>query len=193
LPNCVDNPLLRAAAELQRFFEAQHWRFCFIGGLALLRWGEPRFTRDLDVTLLTGFGSEERFIEPILSAGYSGRISDADEFAKRNRVLLVSSADGVPIDIVLAGLPFEAMLVERASLFEFEAEYSLKTCSAEDLVVLKLFAFRARDVADIETVVMRLRGRLDWDYIEAQLAPLAEVKDQPEIMAECARLRRLDR
>jgi Nucleotidyl transferase AbiEii toxin, Type IV TA system len=198
LLNCADNPLLRAAAELQRFFDAQlfeakQWRFCFIGGLALLRWGQPRFTRDLDVTLLTGFGSEERFIEPILRAGYRGRIADADEFAKRNRVLLVNSADGVPIDIVLAGLPFEATLVERASLFEFEEGCSLKTCSAEDLVVLKLFAFRARDVADVETVVTRQRGRLDWDYVEAQLMPLAELKDQPEIMAACARLRRLGR
>jgi hypothetical protein len=50
LPNCADNPLLHAAAEIQRFFGEREWRFCFIGGLALLRWGQPRFTRDVDVT-----------------------------------------------------------------------------------------------------------------------------------------------
>lgn len=38
-------------------------QFCFIGGLALLRWGEPRTTRDTNLTLLTGFGGEERFIK----------------------------------------------------------------------------------------------------------------------------------
>ncbi len=183
---------MRAAAEIQRFFEAQQWRFCFIGGLALLRWGQPRFTRDVDVTLLTGFGCEEQFIQPILSAGYLGRITDAAEFARRSRVLLVNSAEGVPLDIVLAGLPFEVTLVERATLFEFEDGCSLKTCSAEDLVVQKLFAFRARDIADVETVVMRQRGRLQWDYIEAHLTPLAELKDQPEIMAALGKLRRLD-
>lgn len=182
-------PLLRAAAELQGFFAERQWRFCIIGGIALLRWGEPRFTRDVDVTLLTGFGGEDRFIQSILTSSYGGRIPDAADFAKRNRVLLVSSSDGVPIDIVLAGLPFEALLVERASLFEFETGCSLMTCSAEDLIVQKLFAFRPRDVQDVETVGIRQRGRLDWDYIETHLMPLAELKDQPEIMATFSKLR----
>jgi hypothetical protein len=41
------NPLFTAALQLQSFCEAQNWRFCFIGGLAAQRWGEPRFTREL--------------------------------------------------------------------------------------------------------------------------------------------------
>lgn len=182
-------PLLRGALELQRFFEEREWRFCVIGGIALLRWGEPRFTRDVDVTLLTGFGGEERFIRLILASGYRGRIPDAASFAQRNRVLLVYSPDGISIDIVLAGLPFEALLVERASLFEFEPGCPLRTCSAEDLIVQKLFAFRPRDVLDVETVVVRQRRRLDWAYIETHLAPLAELKDQPEIMSTLSKLR----
>jgi hypothetical protein len=182
-------PLLRAASELQQFFAEKNWRSCIIGGIALLRWGEPRFTRDVDVTLLTGFGDEEQFIRPILSAGYQGRILDAADFALRNRVLLVNSSSGVPIDIVLAGLPFEALLVDRASAFEFETGCLLTTCSAEDLIVQKLFAFRPRDVLDVETVVIRQRRHLDWPYMETQLAPLAEIKDQPEIMAMLQSLR----
>jgi hypothetical protein len=59
------------------------------------------------------------------------------------------------------------------------------------LLILKLFAFRPRDVLDAETVVMRQRGALDWAYIESNLAPLAEVKDKPEIMATLARLKGL--
>jgi hypothetical protein len=33
-------------------------------------------------------------------------------------------------------------------------------------------------VLDAETVAIRQRGSLDWFYIEANLRPLAEVKDQ---------------
>ena len=51
--------VIRAAADLQTFCEAHGWRFCLIGGLALQRWGEPRETVDVDLTLLTGFGGEE--------------------------------------------------------------------------------------------------------------------------------------
>jgi len=182
-------PLLEASLELQDFFDQRRWRFCLIGGIALLRWGEPRFTRDVDVTLLTGFGREDEFITPVLSAGYRGRIAEAAEFARRNRVLLVESPQGVPIDIALAGLPFEALMVERASLYEFETGCLLRTCSAEDLIVLKLFAFRPRDVLDVETIVARQHGRLEWAYIERQLSPLAQLKEQPEIMDVLSRLR----
>jgi Nucleotidyl transferase AbiEii toxin, Type IV TA system len=182
-------PLFEAALDLQNFFTERQWRFCIIGGVALLRWGEPRFTRDVDVTLLVDFGREREFITPILSSGYRGRIPDAADFAQRNRVLLLDSARGVPIDVVLGGLPFEALVVQRSSLYEFETGCVLRTCSAEDLFVQKLFALRPRDVLDVETIAIRQRGRLDWTYIEAQLAPLAEVKDEPEIMATLARVR----
>jgi hypothetical protein len=67
------NPLFQAAAGLQAFFEARNWRFSFIGGLAVLRWGEPRFTRDIDVSLLCPFGAEDEFSGPLLAAPYRGR------------------------------------------------------------------------------------------------------------------------
>src|SRR5271157_2107696 len=102
-------PLLEAARNLQDFFNQRSWRFCIIGGLALLRWGEPRFTRDVDVTLLCGFGREEDFINPLLASGYGGRISDAAGFALRNRVLPIESSGGVPIAVALGGLPFEEL------------------------------------------------------------------------------------
>jgi hypothetical protein len=89
----------------------------------------------------------------------------------------------------LAGLRFEELAVERSSLFEFEPGCSLRTCSAEDLVVQKLFAFRTRDVLDVETIVVRQQGRLDWVYIEDHLTPLAELKDEPGIMDAFRRLR----
>ncbi|MDB6036927.1 MAG: hypothetical protein JWM99_768 [Verrucomicrobiales bacterium] len=48
--------VLRAAVEVQAFCEEQQWRFCFIGGISVQRWGSPRVTQDVDLTLLTGFG-----------------------------------------------------------------------------------------------------------------------------------------
>ena len=182
--------LFDAARDLQTLLDTLGWGFCFIGGLAVLRWGEPRFTRDVDVTLLCPFGREDEVSAPLLHSGYLGRIPDAREFARRNRVLLLQSPGGVPIDIALGALPFEEVLVARSSLFEFEAGSALRTCSAEDLIVLKLFAFRPRDVLDAETIAIRQRGALDWRYIETNLQPLAEVKDQPEIMAAFEKLKR---
>lgn len=183
------NPLLEAALSLQRILESWNWRFCVIGGIAVLRWGEARFTRDVDLALLTGFGHEDDYILPLLAAGYKGRIADAEGFARRHRVLLVTAPNGVPVDIALAALPFEAQAVERATLFEFAPGCSIRTCSAEDLIVLKLFAFRAQDLVDVESIAARHRESLDWAYVLDNLAPLAAAKDEPAIMATAARLR----
>ena len=180
--------LIRTAADVQAFCDARRWRFCFIGGLALQRWGEPRETVDVDVTLLTGFGGEAPFIEALLER-YAGRIDDAAEFALANRVLLLRSASGVGIDIALGALPFEESVVARATPFAFPGNVSLRTCSAEDLVVLKAFAARGRDWVDIEGVIVRQAGALDWTRIDARLRPLAVLKDAPEILTELARRR----
>jgi hypothetical protein len=181
--------LFDAARDLQEFLAARGSKFCFIGGIAVLRWGGPRFTRDVDVSLLCPFGREDEASAPLLASGYQGRIPDVLEFARRSRVLLLVAPNGVPIDVALAALPFEEGVFHRSSLFEFEPGCVLRTCSAEDLVILKLFAFRPRDIIDAESVVIRQRMALDWQYIETNLQPLAEVRDQPEIMATFRKLR----
>lgn len=50
--------VLEAALEAQRVLTGAGERFCIIGGLALQRWGRPRFTQDVDITLLCPFGAE---------------------------------------------------------------------------------------------------------------------------------------
>lgn len=180
--------LADAAAELQRFFEARGWPFCFIGGLALQHWGEQRLTRDVDATLLAGFGHEAAFVDPLLGH-FRSRIPDAREFALQNRVLLLESAGGVPLDIALGGLPFEAEAVARSILIEFTPGRALRICSAEDLVVMKAFADRQRDWTDIEGVLVRTGDALDWEHIRRYLTPLAVVKEAPWILARLEALR----
>jgi hypothetical protein len=44
--------IFQVALYPRRFFKKRRWKFCFIGGIALQRWGEPRVTQDLNVSLL---------------------------------------------------------------------------------------------------------------------------------------------
>jgi hypothetical protein len=180
--------IIKAARDLQEVCESERWRYCFIGGLALQRWGQPRETVDVDLTLLTGFGTEERYIQKLLQF-FRPRIELAAEFARERRILLLTSAQGVGLDIALAGLPYEELIIERASPFMYPPDIELRTCSAEDLIVLKAFANRLQDWADIERIIMRQTDALDWDYTMAQLAPLVELKDAPEILAQLERMR----
>ncbi|MFT4586895.1 MAG: hypothetical protein ACI9VS_000246 [Candidatus Binatia bacterium] len=184
------NELTALALELQLFCEARRWRFCIIGGLAVQHWGEPRFTRDVDLTLLSGFGGEESYIDCLL-ASYEARIDNAKEFALTNRVLLLRSSQGIGIDIALAGLPFEESAVDTAQDIELEPGAFLRLCTAEALLVMKAFANRPQDLLDIRGIVIRQRDRaIDWEYIRRYLAPLCEVKGEPEILTDLDNLRR---
>lgn len=174
--------LVEEAAELQALLETKGWEFCFIGGLAIQRWSEPRLTKDMDLTLLTGFGDEEPFVDFLLE-NYSPRRDDARTFALINRVLLLKTRSGIGIDIALAGLPFEESAVRRSRMVEYAPGISLRTCTAEDLIVMKAFAGRPQDRIDLRGILVRQgTGNLDWAYIWEHLAPLAELKDSPEIL-----------
>lgn len=180
-------PLLAAAAEVQHFLRGAGERFCFIGAIALQRWGEPRFTRDVDLTLLCPYGAEVVPVDRLLGA-FAPRIPDARDFALKNRVLLLRSRSGIPVDVALGALPYEERCVSRASDFDF-GDSTLLTCSAEDLVVLKAFAGRGQDWADIESILIRRGPSLDWNLIFAELEPLAKVRDVPGLVERLRELR----
>jgi hypothetical protein len=172
--------LIEIATELQAVCDSKRWHSCVIGGLAVQRWGEPRLTLDVDISLLTGFGTESIYIEALLSL-YQGRVTDAAAFALRNRVLLLQK-DRVGIDVALAAIPFEERVLDRATAFEFLPGADLRTCSAEDLIVYKAFADRPRDWIDVEGILLRQQGCLNLELVFYELTPLSEAKESPEIL-----------
>jgi len=181
-------PLLEAAREVQDIFSELHLAAIVIGGIAVLRWGEARATRDVDFTLLCPFG-EERRAASALSGRLRGRIEKAAEFAATQRVFLATASNGIPIDIAFGGLPFEERAVRRGSDFEFLPGVKLKTCSAEDLVVMKAFAGRDRDLLDIPSILLRQGAKLDWKLIEEELKPLLEVKQDSAMWGRLVAMR----
>jgi hypothetical protein len=89
----------------------------------------------------------------------------------------------VDVDIALGALPFEERSVERSSKWEWTPGQSLTTCSAEDLIVHKVFAGRDLDWGDAERVLVRQHGKLSLSQIRSELVPLLELKGEPETMA----------
>lgn len=103
--------------------------------------------------------------------------------------MLLRAGSGVGLDVALGALPFEALAVSRSSLFTYPPDVPLRTCSAEDLVVMKAFAGRSQDWVDVERIITRQTGRLDWPHIWRELRPLAELKEDPGIIAALERRR----
>ena len=181
------NQLYEAALSVQRFCESRSWQFCIIGGVAVQRWGEIRFTRDVDLSLFTGFGDEEHYVNEWLK-DFQLRPPGTVEMALRSRVLLLIDVRGVPVDVALGAFPFEQRAVRRSSLWALPEDAALRTRSAEDLIVHKCFANRERDWPDVEAILTRQGPRLDLDLVFTELRPLAELKEAPEIPDRLERL-----
>ena len=177
----------RSALDVQQLLTEQGFQFCFIGGIAVQRWGEPRVTADLDLTLITGFGTEKPFVQYLLEQ-FSSRIEDAEQFAMHSRVLMLEDKRGTAIDVSLGALPYEERVVARSSLWGTPQSGAIRTCSAEDLMVLKAFADRPRDWEDIRTILIRQGNQINRQLVFDELAPLAELKEEPEILDHLNRL-----
>lgn len=147
------------------------------------RWGQPRYTKDADLSLLTDFVEDEKWTDLLLSR-FSPRYAEAREFALQRRVLLVRASNGTDLDISLGGLPFEKNCIARATPWRFEDGSHLLTCSAEDLVVHKAFANRPQDWVDISGIIARQGLALKQSLILRELRPLTDLKEQPEIVSQ---------
>ncbi|MDA1029549.1 MAG: nucleotidyl transferase AbiEii/AbiGii toxin family protein [Bacteroidetes bacterium] len=163
--------LFQEAAELQKMLDKNGITFCFIGGVALQRWGEVRQTNDIDLTIFCELGEESNVLE-VLDSYLESRIADTREMFVEGRMYLGHSPKGKQVDISIGFTPYEKRMMARSVEADFGLEIPLRICSALDLIVMKTVAGRLRDWADIQRIIQRSGETMDWDLVYAELAPL---------------------
>ena len=181
------NGVLDAAVEVDQRLQQTGLPYCLIGGIALQRWGQPRMTLAVDVTVMTEFGNEEPAIEQLVDL-FEPRIADAVNFARQSRVLLMQTSNGVGVDIALGALPFEERMIARSTPWKLDEARTLRTCSADDLIVLKAFAGRNQDWVDIQCVIEAQRTVLDRAMIRRELEPLWELTEDHDATGRLEKL-----
>jgi hypothetical protein len=148
--------------------------YLIIGGLAVQRWGQPRLTQDVDLTILLPPGREEIVLRELVEA-FPPRVPEAVRFAVEHRVLPVDVPGGSEADISL-GLPgYEEEAIARGVDYRLAEGRMVRLCSAEDLIIHKALAGRPQDILDIEGIVARQGKRLELAYIRRWLAEFARL------------------
>ncbi|MGQ9627691.1 MAG: nucleotidyl transferase AbiEii/AbiGii toxin family protein [Anaerolineae bacterium] len=174
------NKQFEAAWEVHLFLTGRGIPYMVIGGLAVQYWGEPRFTRDVDITVAVPFEESEDFIRQVLE-NFTPRVADATDFARRTRMILIKATNGCEVDISLSVPGYEERALERAIEYELAEGKKIRLCSAEDLIIHKAVAGRPRDLQDIEGIVYRQGDRLDVDYIHSWLKEFAAALEEPDL------------
>jgi predicted nucleotidyltransferase len=179
----LDNSLepFRATLEsLQRLLHEFDDRGVIIGGVAVGFLGKPRFTADVDAVFLLSIQDIPKFVELAGKENIIPRRKDAEEFARKSRVLLLKHAPTeTDIDISLGILPFEEEMVERSDIKSF-ANLSVRLPTPEDLIIMKAIAHRPKDLEDIRTIADKYPN-LDVKRIEKWVKGFGEVLETPDL------------
>jgi predicted nucleotidyltransferase len=139
--------------------------YMVIGGQAVLLYGEPRLTRDIDITLRIGVDGLDR-VKRILSAiGLRGLVRKEKEFVERNMVLpAIDKRSGIRVDFIFSFSLYEQQAIERAKEIKL-GRTSVRFASLEDVVIHKVIAGRARDLEDVRSILLK-NPRYNSDYIK---------------------------
>jgi hypothetical protein len=135
-----------------------------IGGQAVLIYGEPRLTRDIDITL--GVGPERLPALLALARSLSWRVlvDKPDEFVHRTFVLpLNDPQSGIRIDLIFSFSSYERAAMDRVRRVSI-GKANVRFAAPEDVIVLKIVAGRPRDLEDVRSILAK-RANLDRAYI----------------------------
>ena len=165
--------------------EAQDLSFLVIGGLAVIHYGYPRDTGDLDLLILRD--RREQWLALFSELQYA-------VFQDRNTFLQLSPpATGAwPVDLMLAGeTTFDEMLAASLEVEMLGAR--LRIPSLEHLLALKLHALKhggvhrhLKDFIDVEGLVMANNIDLETEKIRALFTKYGNMELYEKIRRACS-------
>jgi len=142
-------------AQLARELKSLGFPYMVIGGQAVLIHGEPRFTRDIDVTLGTNPESLPRLLKAILTIGWKPLPSDPVSFVQETLVLPCEDPKtGIRLDFIFGLTAYEMDAISRSIPIFFEG-VPVQVASMEDLVISKIIAGRPRDLEDVMGILAK--------------------------------------
>jgi hypothetical protein len=126
-----------------------------IGGQAVLVYGEPRLTKDIDITLGIRV---DRLGELLRLAGNLKLrilVDDHEDFVKKTMVLpVLDNKSGIRIDFIFSFSPYEQQAIEGAKKVKIGNTY-VKFASLEDVIIHKIIAGRPRDIEDVKSILLK--------------------------------------
>ncbi len=135
-----------------------------IGGQAVLLYGEPRLTKDIDITLGIGVTELNRLKAVLPRMGLEVLIKDEVQFVERTMGLPTRERQsGIRVDLIFSFSPYEMEAIGRARGIRL-GRAEVNFASPEDVIIHKVIAGRPRDMEDVKTILLK-NPELDSDYI----------------------------
>jgi predicted nucleotidyltransferase len=129
--------------------------YMVIGGQAVLLYGEPRLTKDIDITLDMGIEGYPKVKKVIENLFFKILVDNPEDFLKKTMVLpTIEEKSGIRIDFIFSFTPYEKQAIGNAIDVKIN-DKMVKFASLEDVVIHKIIAGRARDIEDVKTILLK--------------------------------------
>jgi len=157
-------PFRALLENLGRTLDEHGIPYMIVGGQAVLIYGEPRLTRDIDITLGIGVEELQRVRDVASRLGLKILVEDADDFVRRTMVLpTLDEKTGIRVDFIFSFTPYERQAIERANRVKL-GDVAVNFASVEDVIIHKVIAGRPRDIEDAKTILLK-NPDYDSEYI----------------------------
>jgi hypothetical protein len=181
--------LLDALRGLQEVLSREGLRWYVFGAQAVVLYGQPRLTADLDVTLEATLEQAVPLLVSLREYGFESRAPDAEGLLRRARVLaLVHRPSGFAIDIVVAGPGLEEEFLSNRRLVAVGGDLEVPVISPEDLVVTKILAGRPKDLEDVRGILREQGASLDLERSRRFLRALEDALGRADLVSTLDRL-----
>jgi hypothetical protein len=142
--------------------------YMVIGGQAVLIYGEPRMTRDIDITLGVGPADWERVAALFAGLNLKGLVDDPATFVGRTMVLpALEEKTGIRVDFIFSTSAYEAGALCRAKGVKI-GRFAVRFASVEDVIIHKVIAGRPRDIEDVRILLLK-NPEMDTDIVRRWL------------------------
>jgi predicted nucleotidyltransferase len=160
---------------------AQNIPYMIIGGQAVLLYGEPRLTRDIDITLGMGIEKLPQLLEAAKQAKLQPLPANPSDFVGKAWVLPCEEPQSkIRVDFIFSFTPYEQNAIGRAKNITI-GKSQVKFAAPEDIIIHKLFAGRGRDIDDAVSILEK-NEKLDAPYIKKWLMQFEEVSPEKNLI-----------
>ena len=162
-------------------------RWYVFGAQAVLAYGVPRLTADVDVLIEADGASARDVIDELAPAGFELRIDlSAEQLATARLLPLAHVPTSMPVDAVLASAHLQREFLSRARRVDLGGAV-VPVVSAEDLVAQKILAGRRKDLEDVRGVIARQGAALDLARVRDVLERLEAATGDARLLGRLAR------
>jgi predicted nucleotidyltransferase len=174
--------------EIAESLDEERIPYMIIGGQAVLIYGRPRLTRDIDITL--GIDADDFALVEKTCKKLKLKMlhENPKNFAKETNVLPAEEpTSGIRIDFIFSFSPYETKAIKRAKEIIID-NYPVKFASCEDVIIHKMVAARAIDAEDVKSILIKNKDSIDLEYITGWLLEFSKISENEGILEGFNRL-----